>query len=83
MSIRFTVNMVWDLAGRRGILATGMVREGRVRAGMTLHDEETGQPVRVLALEFLSPREVETGERTILLDRRDAADIVRGSVLVD
>jgi hypothetical protein len=82
MSVRFVVHRVDDLPMRACVLATGVL-EGRFREGMVLHDEETGQPVRVLGMEFPTPRAMENGEEILLLDRRDADGIDKGAVLAD
>lgn len=64
----FLVSMVWDLPGRDGLLTSGKTLAGKVRRGMVLQDD-AGRKIRVLALEFLSPRDVATGEVTILVER--------------
>ena len=64
----FLVSMVWDLPGRDGLLTSGKTLAGKVRRGMVLQDD-AGRKARILALEFLSPRDVATGEVTILVER--------------
>jgi tetratricopeptide (TPR) repeat protein len=64
----FLVSMVWDLPGRDGLLTSGKTLAGKVRRGMVLQDD-AGRKTRILALEFLSPRDVATGEVTILVER--------------
>jgi hypothetical protein len=66
----FVVTHVFDLPNRDGLLVSGKATEGKLAAGMVLRDG-SGRSMRVLALEFLSPRDVRMGEVTITLERTD------------
>jgi hypothetical protein len=76
------VTNVFDLTNRDGLLATGKTLQGKVVQGMTLQDEANRQ-VRVLALEFLSPRDIAAGEVTILLERTDPSPVQPNAVLTE
>lgn len=76
----FLVTQVFDLAGRRGLLVSGRTLEGKVRKGMVLQDDSHRQ-ARVLELEFLSPRDVATGEVTILLERTEPSPAHENAIL--
>lgn len=76
----FLVSEVWDLPGRDGLMVSGKTVEGKLRSGMSLRDE-AGQVVRVLSLEFLSPRDRALGEVTIMLERTDPSPARRGALL--
>lgn len=78
---KFLVTRVFDLEGRIGLLASGKTLEGKVREGMVLRDE-SNRRVRILALEFLSPRDMATGEVTILLERTDPSPVQPDTVLM-
>lgn len=68
-STTFVVTHVFDLETQDGLLVSGAVRQGKLQQGMRLQDDTTGAMAQVLALEFLSPRDIATGEVTILLER--------------
>ena len=73
---------VFDLDDRHGLLVTGKTLEGKVLEGMTLQDE-SHQQARVLGLEFLSPRDIETGEVTILVERTEPSPVRPDAVLTE
>lgn len=64
----FLVTRVRDHVYRDGLLVSGKTLTGKIMVGMTLRDE-AGHQARVLQLEFLSPRDVRTGEVTFLVER--------------
>jgi hypothetical protein len=70
----FLVTHVWDLPGRDGLTTSGKTLTGKVKTGMTLQND-AGHKTRVLALEFLSPRDIAAGEVTILLERTDPSPV--------
>jgi hypothetical protein len=76
----FLVTHVFDLTSRDGLLASGRTLEGKIVEGMILQDRDNRQ-VRVLALEFLSPRDLATGEVTIMLERTDPTPVRADAVL--
>jgi hypothetical protein len=69
MTARFSIDLVFDLPARQGLLAVGKVQSGVVTAGMTLLDTQTGTPVKVLGVEFESPADRRLGQTTLLLER--------------
>jgi len=75
------VTNVFDLKDRHGLLATGQM-QGRVRPGMTLQDSRN-RTVRVLGLEFRSPRDIATGEVTILLERTQPSPVRPDVILTE
>ena len=78
----FLVTHVWDLAYRDGLLVSGRTLAGKVKVGMTLRDD-AGHQARILALEFLSPRDIRTGEVTILVARTDPSPAREHAVLTE
>jgi hypothetical protein len=79
--VRFSVEMVFDLPHRGGLLASGKVLDGEISAGMTLWDETTGARARVLGVEFESPADRRFGRTTLLIERTPATPVVEGRVL--
>jgi translation elongation factor EF-G len=75
----FLVTHVFDLPDR-GLVTSGKVLSGKLRPGMTLQDSDRLR-VRVLALEFLSPRDIRTGEVTITLERTSPSPVQPNAVL--
>jgi hypothetical protein len=76
----FLVTEVWDLPSRDGLMASGRTLAGKIRTGMTLRND-SGHQTRVLALEFLSPRDIAKGEVTITLERTDPSPVRPDAVL--
>lgn len=70
----FLVTHVFDLPDREGLSTSGKTLTGKVQEGMTLQND-AGHKTRVLALEFLSPRDIKAGEVTILLERTDPSPV--------
>jgi hypothetical protein len=70
----FLVTAVWDLPGRAGLMVSGRTLSGKVRSGMTLRDH-TGLAAEILALEFLSPRDIAHGEVTIMVQRTNPSPV--------
>jgi len=83
MSTRFTVTKTYDLPAREGLLVTGHVTEGDIGPNTTLREQTTGRQVRILSVEFLTPAAIRENRTTLVVDRRDAAAVEAGSVLVD
>lgn len=81
--VRFSVLTVVDPPDRDGVLASGKVLAGTVREGSTLRIEATGQPVRVVAVDFPTPAATALGRTTLVLDRRDAGSVTVGTMLTD
>ena len=79
--VRFSIETVFDLPQRSGLLASGKVTEGVISAGMVLREESTGLPVRVLGVEFESPADRRTGRITLLLEREPRSPVARGRTL--
>ena len=80
-AVRFQVERTFDLPQRAGILLAGIVLQGEIKGGMTLQNAATGQPVRVLGVEFLTPASQRLNRTTVLIDRRDATGITSGTEL--
>jgi hypothetical protein len=76
----FLVTHVFDLPDRDGLLTSGKTLSGKLQPGMILQDSNNLR-VRVLALEFLSPRDIRTGEVTITLERTSPSPVQPGVVL--
>ncbi|HEX5120528.1 MAG TPA: hypothetical protein VFW65_35565 [Pseudonocardiaceae bacterium] len=76
----FLVTDVWDLPSRDGLLTSGKTLTGKIRTGMTLRDD-AGHQTSVLALEFLSPRDIANGEVTVMLERTDPSPVRLNAVL--
>jgi len=77
---RFEVHTTFDVPGRGGLLASGVVTEGSIVPGHVLRDARLGQRRRVLSVEFASPADHRAGRVTLVLDGpRDA--IAPGTVL--
>lgn len=76
----FQVTHVFDLPDRDGLLTSGKTLAGKVQPGMVLQDQ-SGRTARVLALEFLSPRDIRTGEVTVTLERTDPSPVQPSAVL--
>lgn len=70
----FLVTKVWDLPDRDGLVTSGRKLSGKLKAGMTLQNE-SGLSTTILALEFLSPRDIALGEVTILLERTNPSPV--------
>jgi hypothetical protein len=70
----FLVSEVWDLASRDGLLVSGKTMSGKIRSGMILQDP-AGHRTEVLALEFLSPRDIAMGEVTIMVERTQPSPV--------
>ncbi|HEY9409568.1 MAG TPA: hypothetical protein VIP77_08315 [Jiangellaceae bacterium] len=51
-AVRFTVETTFDISARSGLLAPGVLESGVITGGMTLQNEATDQPVRILGVEF-------------------------------
>lgn len=79
---RFWIEEVFDIPSRGGLLAVGKVLEGEIVQGMTLQDEQTRQQVRVIGLEFLTPRDLATGGTTLLLERSQPSPVRPQATLV-
>ncbi|MDH6127445.1 hypothetical protein [Kitasatospora sp. GP82] len=78
---RFSVENIFDLKGRTGVLVAGSVESGLVKGGMTLHDVSTGRQVRVTGIEFHAGSSL-PGSATLVVDRRDTDSVRVGAVLV-
>jgi hypothetical protein len=76
----FLVTEVWDLPSRDGLMVSGKTLTGKLRSGMTLQNSE-GHKTEVLALEFLSPRDIAMGEVTIMVERTEPSPIRAEAVL--
>lgn len=76
----FLVTHVFDLPDRDGLLTSGKVLSGKLQPGMILQDSDKLR-ARVLALEFLSPRDMRTGEVTITLERTTPSPVKPNAVL--
>lgn len=79
--VRFSVEMVFDLPQRGGLLASGKVLEGEVSPGTVLWDEATGARTTVLGVEFETPADRRNGRTTLLLERTVPTPAVQGRVL--
>jgi hypothetical protein len=76
-TVRFSVEEVFDLPARGGLLALGTVLEGVISEGMVLQDEATGARTTVLGVEFHAP----PGRSTLVLERTDPSPVADGRVL--
>lgn len=80
MTIRFSVERMYDLADEKGLLASGWILGGDISPGMVLGDG-TGARTTVLAIEFESPEDRRTGQITLLLERTTPSPVRLGTVL--
>jgi hypothetical protein len=80
MTIRFSVERMYDLASREGLLVSGWILGGVITPGMTLGDG-AGLQTTVLTVEFESPEDRRTGQTTMLLERTTPSPVAIGSVL--
>lgn len=80
MAVRYSIEAVFDLPSRKGLLISGTLLAGEIHTGLTLRDETTGQHTTVLAVEFQSPADRQH-HRTTLLVERTAQPIQVGHVL--
>jgi hypothetical protein len=78
----FRVSEVRDHAYRRGLLVSGKMLSGKIERGMMLRDA-AGLRTRVIQLEFLSPRDVELGEVTFLVERTSPSPAQVDAVLIE
>ena len=83
MAVRFSVEMVFDLPQRAGLLASGKVLEGVISKGTVLQDETTGARTTVIGVEFGTPADRQTGRVTLLLARTVPTPVVEGRVLTN
>lgn len=81
-TVRFEVDEVFDISSRGGLVVVGTLTHGEVGPGAMLYDAATGAPVRVLAVDFLTPGAVRTGRVSIVIERADAGSLGRDAVLV-
>jgi hypothetical protein len=79
--IRFSIESVFDLPQRAGLLASGTLTGGVVRAGTVLRDEATGDSVTVLGVEFETPADRRQGRTTLLIERTAATPVRQGRTL--
>jgi hypothetical protein len=80
VTIRFSVAKVWDLPSRSGLLASGWVLGGTIEPGAVLANPD-GATARVLGVEFQSPRDRETGQVTLLLERTSPSPVAEETTL--
>jgi len=80
--IRFEIEQVFDLPTRGGLIASGRITAGSVRAGLTLRDQETGETVRVIGVEMMAPPVDRPDQAAIIVDRRDSAAVRQGRTLI-
>lgn len=70
---RFEVHTTFDVPGRGGLLASGVVSNGSIAPGQLLRDTRSGERRRVLSVEFPGPADQRAGRVTLVLDGpRDA-----------
>jgi hypothetical protein len=81
MTIRFSVEKVFDHADRGGLLVSGWILGGVIEPGTTLGDG-TGAQTTVVAVDFESPEDRRTGQTTLLLARTTPSPVGLGTVLV-
>jgi hypothetical protein len=81
MTIRFSVETIFDLKGQGGLLVAGWILGGVIKPGMILGDG-TGVQTTVLTVEFESPEDRRTGQTTLLLARTTPSPVIQGTVLV-
>ena len=79
--VRFSVEAVFDLSNRAGLLASGKVLAGVIRPGMILLDEDSGRSAKVLGVEFQSPADRRTGRTTLLVERTRDSPVTEGRTL--
>ena len=78
---RFVVCDVFDLAGRGGLLARGVLEQGVVKIGDTLREVETGQHIRVIGMEFHTSPSLGEHSYTLVLERASDLQLQPGSTL--
>jgi len=81
--VRFSIETVFDLPHRGGLLASGTLLEGEITRGAVLRDEATGMRTTVLGVEFETPADRRTGRTTLLLERTVPTPVVVGRVLTN
>ena len=77
----FLIEEVFDVRSRGGLLVSGKVLAGEVSAGETLRDAVTGEGVRVLGVEFETPKDRELGRTTLVVERTSPTPVAIGRVL--
>ena len=77
-AVQFQVNEVFDIPARGGLIAVGSTRNGEFIGIPKLRDEASGRPIRVLAVDFPTPRTRRTGETILVVDRADAKYVEPG-----
>jgi hypothetical protein len=73
---RFKIREIWDLQGRGGLLATGLL-SGEGISKETVLKDRSGARVVVLGFELHAPQ----GMHTLILERESAAHLRAGDVL--
>lgn len=79
--VRFSVEKVFDLPQRGGLLALGTVLEGEIAKGTVLQDATTGARTTVLGIELLTPPGPGSDRKTLVLERTAPSPVVEGRVL--
>ncbi|MEV6344037.1 hypothetical protein [Actinoplanes sp. NPDC051851] len=75
---QFRVTEVFDVPARAGLVVVGDTAPGQFVGVPALHDDVTGHPIGVLAVDHPTPRTRRTGETILLVNRGDAAFAVAG-----
>jgi hypothetical protein len=78
MAVQFLVNEVFDIPARGGLIAVGSTRNGDFIGVPRLRDEASGRPIRVLGVDYPTPRTLRTGETILMVDRADAEYVKAG-----
>jgi hypothetical protein len=78
--LRFRVDEVFDLPLRKGLIACGTLLSGSLLGVPGFVDDLTGQPLRVLGIDFPTPKTQRTGQHLIVVDREDAALVTPGRI---
>jgi hypothetical protein len=71
--VRFRVDETFDIPHRGGLVVLGTVFGPQPTGVPDFVDEQTGARLRLLGIDFPTPRTRRTGQAVFVLDRQDAA----------
>ena len=80
--VRFRVDECFDIPRRGGLVVLGAVFGPELPGMPDFVDEQTGTRLRLLGIDFPTPRTRRTGQVVFVLDRQDAAYACTGRTWV-
>ncbi|MEH0935247.1 hypothetical protein [Micromonospora psammae] len=78
--LMFRVDEVFDLPARQGLVVCGTMLAGSLQGVPDFVDELSGERLRVLGVDFPTPRTRRTGQQLLVVAREDAALVAPGRV---